>query len=153
MAYELLTGSPPFQGAPMSVMYGHLQEQPPSVRDRNPLLPSTVDVVLNRSLAKKPEQRFPSIAEFAHTFEDAFQGLDEATILRALPPSPATPPQTPDTATPAGDIRATLAISAEEASRGTVRTLTLANGRTVTVQIPPGAHSGQVLILIGQGHT
>ncbi|MDQ2904764.1 MAG: protein kinase [Chloroflexota bacterium] len=153
MAYELLTDSPPFQGAPMNVMYAHLQEHPPSVRDRNPLLPSTVDEVLNRALAKKPEERFPSIAEFAQAFEDAFQSLDEATALRMLPLSPATPPQVPGTPTPARDIWTTLAISAEEASSGTVRALTLANGRTISIQIPPDAHSGQVLILIGQGHT
>jgi len=113
MTYELLTGSPPFQGAPMSMMYAHLQEPPRPPRDFNPLLPPTVDSVLLRALAKKPEERFPSVAAFAQALQTAFQGVDEGTMLRILRPSPATP-QTPGGQN-TGDIRATLAISADEA--------------------------------------
>jgi serine/threonine protein kinase len=149
MTYELLTGSPPFQGAPMSMMYAHLQEPPRPPRDFNPLLPPTVDSVLLRALAKKPEERFPSVAAFAQALQTAFQGVDEGTMLRILRPSPATP-QTPGGQN-TGDIRATLAISADEARRGTSRILTLPGGRQVSVQIPPGAQSGQVLTLLGQG--
>ena len=149
MAYELLSGSPPFQGTPMSVMFAQVHQQPASICACNPLLPAAVEPVLQRALAKRPEERFPSIAAFAREFHHAFQGINEATTLRVLSQSTAT--STPGASTPPGDIRATLAISAEEARNGTVRTLTLANGRTVSVQIPPGSQPDQVLILIGQG--
>jgi serine/threonine protein kinase len=87
MAYELLTGSPPFQGSPMSVMFAHVHTQPEPARNRNPLLPPVVDLILQRALAKKPEERFPSIATFAQVFQQAFQDVPEESTLRLLRPS------------------------------------------------------------------
>ncbi|HEU5227331.1 MAG TPA: DnaJ C-terminal domain-containing protein [Ktedonobacteraceae bacterium] len=49
------------------------------------------------------------------------------------------------------DLRATLALSQEEARNGTTRTLTLAGGRFVTVTIPAGAYEGQEIRLENQG--
>src|SRR5690242_12286349 len=51
------------------------------------------------------------------------------------------------------DLRATLALSQEEAHNGTTRTLTLAGGRFVTVTIPAGAYEGQEIRLENQGQT
>jgi serine/threonine protein kinase/photosystem II stability/assembly factor-like uncharacterized protein len=149
MAYELLTGKPPFQGNPMSMMYAHLQEIPKPPGALNPLLPEAVNSVLLRALAKKPEDRFPTIISFAQAFDAAFQDVDEGTALRILQPSPPTP-QTPGAQNTA-DRRATLAISADEARSGTSRVLTLPGGRTITVQIPPGSQPGQVITLTGLG--
>ncbi len=50
-----------------------------------------------------------------------------------------------------GDIRATLALSQEEARSGTSRTLNLPGGRQVVVPIPAGAYDGQELHMAGQG--
>jgi serine/threonine protein kinase len=84
MAYELLTDGPPFQGPLMNVMFAHIQEQPEPAHKRNPLLPTAVDQVLQRALAKKPEERFPSIATFAHVFQQAFQDIPEERMLRSI---------------------------------------------------------------------
>lgn len=51
------------------------------------------------------------------------------------------------------DLRATLAISREEAHAGTTRTLTLPGGRQVTVIVPPGVQSGETLRIQVQGLT
>jgi serine/threonine protein kinase len=151
MAYELLTGSPPFSGPPMNVMFAHLQEQPKPVRDGNPILPMAVDLVLQRAFAKKPEARFPSVSAFAQAFQEAFRSMPEESVLRILSSSPFIPTPRLSGTSSVGDITATLTISLQEAQNGTIRTLNLTNGRTVRVQIPPGAQSGQVLTLIGQG--
>ncbi|GHO96318.1 hypothetical protein KSF_063660 [Reticulibacter mediterranei] len=140
MAYELLTGKPPFLGTPMQVMFAHMQAQPVAVRKSNPLLPSTVDEVLQRALAKKPEQRYPSVAAFAQAFQEAFQAVDRTTVMRMLPPPPP----------PGENEYTTLAISTWEARNGGIRVLTLLNGHIINVQIPPGAISGQVLTLPSQ---
>jgi DnaJ C terminal domain len=50
-----------------------------------------------------------------------------------------------------GDIRATLAVSWDEAQFGTTRTLNLPGGRQINVTLPAGLHDGQVLRLEGQG--
>jgi serine/threonine protein kinase len=75
MAYQLLTGTMPFQGNLHSVMYQHLQEHPLPPSSLNPNLSAAIDAVLLRALAKKPEDRFPSIREFAHALEQASRDI------------------------------------------------------------------------------
>jgi len=50
-------------------------------------------------------------------------------------------------------LYATVAIGVEEARNGTQRTLTLPDGKRVTVVIPPGVPEGYLLYLDGQGNT
>ncbi|HVI00700.1 MAG TPA: protein kinase [Enhygromyxa sp.] len=62
VAYELLTGAPPFQGASAAeVVQCHLHEQvkPPSAKLAS--LPAVLDEVLLTCLAKEPERRFPNM--------------------------------------------------------------------------------------------
>jgi len=136
MAYELLTGRTPFQGGLSQVMYQHFNTPPTPPSIFNPRIPGEIDAVLLRALAKKPDERFPSISAFARAFQEATQHAPAAST-----PAPWTGP----------DIRATLAISTAEARVGTSRTLTLPGGRRVTVPVPAGAYDGQVIRLEGQG--
>src|SRR5579883_924709 len=73
MAYELLTGRPPFTGSMEQLMYQHFAVQAPPPSKFNPRLPDALDAVLLRSLAKKPEERFPLVADFASAFAEAAQ--------------------------------------------------------------------------------
>ena len=73
MAYELLTGRPPFRGTLEQLMYQHLQEQPERPGKLNPQIPAALDAVMWRALAKQPEARYPSISAFARAFQDALQ--------------------------------------------------------------------------------
>lgn len=50
------------------------------------------------------------------------------------------------------DLRATLALSQEEASNGTTRLLNLPGGRQLPVSVPAGIREGQVIRLAGQGY-
>lgn len=50
-----------------------------------------------------------------------------------------------------GDIRATLAVSQEEARFGGSRVINLPGGRTATVVVPAGTRDGEELRLTGQG--
>ncbi len=141
MAYELLTGRPPFQGALMQVIYQHAQVHPISPSTFNPGLPPDVDAVILHALAKKPEERFPSISEFSQAFRTALQYTDASAIVS----------QDTGRTLNSIDMRATLAISDLEALRGTTRTLTLPGGRRVNISVPPGAYDGQIIRLEGQG--
>lgn len=73
MAYQLLTGSPPFKGNMQQVMYQHLHVVPKPPGTLNPLIPSAVDNVLLQALAKRPEERFASIALFVDMLASAWQ--------------------------------------------------------------------------------
>jgi len=75
-AFEMLCGEPPFrrdQG--VSVMYAHLSQPPPSVRERRPELPAAIDEVLSKALAKSPEDRYPTCQDFATALSTTL-GLD-----------------------------------------------------------------------------
>jgi Protein kinase domain/Domain of unknown function (DUF4328) len=59
--YECLTGQPPFPGGSgEAVLLAHLEAAPPRVTALRPDLPPTIDQVVNRALAKSPEDRFPA---------------------------------------------------------------------------------------------
>jgi tetratricopeptide (TPR) repeat protein len=66
VAYEWLTGVRPFDGDDVRAVAGQqLQTLPPSLRTLVPILPAAVDEVVLAALAKKPEERYPGISEFA----------------------------------------------------------------------------------------
>jgi serine/threonine protein kinase len=57
VAYELLTGVPPFlRDDAAAMIYAHLWEPPPLATAQQPLLPSAVDSVLSRAMSKNPER-------------------------------------------------------------------------------------------------
>ena len=61
LLYELLTGEVPFPGdSQVTVAMRHLHDPVPSARDRRPDVPSGVDALIRRAMAKRPEERFPS---------------------------------------------------------------------------------------------
>jgi serine/threonine protein kinase len=93
VAYQLLTGWVPFQrDQGMAVLLAHLSEPPPSLVARRPGLPAAADRVLARALAKVPEKRYPTCAEFADALREAL-GL---TSYASFGPAPdrAAPPAT-----------------------------------------------------------
>ena len=72
VAYELLTGVPPFlRDDAAAMVYAHLCEPPPLATARQPSLPSAVDSVLARAMSKDPEQRFLTCQEFAESLRAA----------------------------------------------------------------------------------
>ncbi len=88
VAYEWLTGVRPFDGDDERIVAGQqLQTLPPSLRDFVPTLPAAVDEVIRASLAKKPEERYPRIGEFARALSlAADSGVDEEFDLVPVPP-------------------------------------------------------------------
>jgi serine/threonine-protein kinase len=64
LAYEMLTGKPPFQGAnSMAMMYAHVHHPPPPLEIARPDCPETLRSAVMRMLAKEPEQRWPSVED------------------------------------------------------------------------------------------
>ena len=74
VTYEWLCGKRPFEGNQWTLINQHLSTPPPSLRAQYPELPIAVEQVVLKALAKKPEDRFPSVQAFADALERASQG-------------------------------------------------------------------------------
>jgi len=70
--YQLLTGYRPFSGTASAVMHQILNETPAEPSSLNPLLNKKFDAVIQRALAKRPDDRFASARSFYHSLEDAY---------------------------------------------------------------------------------
>jgi len=152
MAYELLTGRPPFQGGLGQMMYQHMHTKPQPPSTYSPNIPAELDEVLLLALEKEPEKRFLSIAAFAKGFQQAIQTMESPTLLATRDSARlAAVPNSSSSKSKFSDVYATLAISEDEARHGTTRTLTLSNGQRISVSIPAGTHEGQVLQLDDEG--
>jgi eukaryotic-like serine/threonine-protein kinase len=71
-AFELLVGERPFTAEHFAAQARqHVEEPPPLASRRNPALPPSLDPVLTRGMAKRPEERFGSAGELAAAIEQA----------------------------------------------------------------------------------
>jgi serine/threonine-protein kinase len=74
VAWELLTGRRPFAAdSPTAEASAHVSAPVPAISDRNPSLPTHLDPVFARALAKDPDERYGSSAEFVGELRDAFE--------------------------------------------------------------------------------
>lgn len=80
-AYEMLTGRRPFEaGTTEALLQRHIQDPPPRPRELHPGIPGPVEEVLLRGLAKAPEERFPTIREFAAALAGAVERVRGVTL-------------------------------------------------------------------------
>ena len=107
--YEVLTGKLPFNAkTPMEYIQKHVMEPPIPLAERVPgkSFPAGLGEVIARALAKKPEERYQTAAEFAHALAPYGEPGSERA-LPILPSSPqATPPTPPVSSPTANTIRA-----------------------------------------------
>ena len=72
-AFELLTGTPPFQrDEAMAVMYAQLSEPAPPLSSRRRDLGYAADAVFAKALAKAPADRYGTCREFSEALREAF---------------------------------------------------------------------------------
>ncbi len=83
--YEMVAGRIPFEGdTSWTLIFKHINEPPPSIAGIQP----AVQKVINRALAKKPEDRYQTARALAADYMDAIGMLAEANTLRmSLPAS------------------------------------------------------------------
>jgi serine/threonine protein kinase len=71
VAYEMITGRPPFSGGSMmAIMYGHFNDPPPDISVLRPDCPPELRNTVMRMLEKEPGKRWPSM-------EDAVDSMGE----------------------------------------------------------------------------
>ena len=101
VGYRMLTGKLPYTAeSPPEVMYKHLHETPIPLHQINPNLPSAVDEVFQRALAKEPQNRFPIVTNFSNALKLALTTHPSVSLAdmqqpTQAPPQPAPEPQLP----------------------------------------------------------
>jgi serine/threonine-protein kinase len=85
VAFEMLAGTVPFKRElPIAVLYAHLSTMPPLLSSVRQDLPPAAGDVLVKAMAKSPDERYRSCADFADALRDAL-GLDPYDPSRAAP--------------------------------------------------------------------
>src|SRR5579872_3655423 len=114
--YEMLTGQPPFNppssgsgDTDFAVKMAHVQQLPPSMRQRNPALSPELDAAVMRCLAKNPAERYRTCREV----RDALSAAMVARGSTPLPVAPMQPPVTVPSMTPAHPTHAAAAMDAQ----------------------------------------
>lgn len=85
--YELVTGRKPFTAdTPLAVLYKQMNDPLPRPKEIVPGLPGSVEKVIFKALAKKPEDRYPDMAAFAQALERLELGREEGPTRRTSRP-------------------------------------------------------------------
>jgi serine/threonine-protein kinase len=85
VVYEMLTGEPPLRGAnARATMAKHVTEQPQPVRALRPEVPAAAERALARALAKNPDERYASVAEFVAALQSTAQVAPSPAATRSV---------------------------------------------------------------------
>jgi serine/threonine-protein kinase len=80
MLFQMLTGTLPFNADhPMGIIMQHINDAPPKVTDIDPNLPPAINGIIQRAMAKDPEDRYQSAAAMASEFARAADVRADAT--------------------------------------------------------------------------
>ena len=149
MGFELLTGRLPFTGTLREILRAHLEDPPPSLIALRGDIPQSVEALVHRMMAKKPEERYASLREA----QRAFAGLvsDEGKASQVLAGMSQVAARAKAKAT------APAATGLDPSSAPTTR-VSAADGRTMTtaaepaparVLAPAAARSSRIVALGG----
>jgi len=86
LGYHMLTGRPPFEGHnPHSVIASHVADEPERIRRLNPSVPRLMADMVERCLAKDPQDRYQSAGELGYE-------MQQVTFASDVEPIEITPP-------------------------------------------------------------
>jgi len=91
VVYEWLTGDRPFHGSFAEVASQHLLAPPTQLSKKIPAITLAIEEVVQRAIAKDPQQRFLHVEAFANAFEQACQAATPQLPFVAKPPLPLSP--------------------------------------------------------------
>jgi serine/threonine-protein kinase len=92
LAYEILTGQPPFVGrAPQALLAAHITETPELVGNRRPNIPPALGALVMRCLEKRAADRPQSAAEIVHALDDVTTSSGGTAPAKAPEAAVATP--------------------------------------------------------------
>ncbi len=85
MLYRMLSGRRPYDGSAQAVLLQHLRDNPPAPSRLAPGLPTAVDAVIARAMAKRPEERYPAASLVVQDLQAALGEVTAAGMV--FPPA------------------------------------------------------------------
>jgi YVTN family beta-propeller protein len=83
--FECLTGTVPFRGdSELAVLWAHVHDPPPRIRDHRPDLAAALDDAIGRALAKAPGDRYPSCAAMVTAAQAALTAVTPAGLRHRI---------------------------------------------------------------------
>ncbi len=83
--FELLSGQTPYEGTILEIVGQHVHAEIPLVTCEGTEIPSSIQAVVRRALAKDPDSRTASAEAFARELEEAVSGLDQSIESIVIP--------------------------------------------------------------------
>lgn len=81
--YEMLAGAQPYQATtPMAVVVKHITDPIPHILDWNPSLPSGIEAIIEKAMAKNPDHRFATAGEMAIALDALADGYTAEDALK-----------------------------------------------------------------------
>jgi eukaryotic-like serine/threonine-protein kinase len=134
--YEMVTGRPPFSGeSPVAIAYKHVQEQPPPPRHLNTNVPTDLEAIILKLLAKNPQARYSSADDLRADLRRFREGQPVVAVAGAA----------------AGGVAAagaTQAMAATQAVRGVDHTRAVPAGDYAPAYAEPRRSGAFLVVLI-----
>jgi len=84
--YEMVTGRPPFHGdEPVKVIFSHINDLPAMPRNLAPEIPTALEQIILRLLAKDPDQRYQSAGELSQALKSVKEGAEARPAPAGVP--------------------------------------------------------------------
>jgi eukaryotic-like serine/threonine-protein kinase len=133
--YEMLTTEVPFPGENfVAVAMRHINEEPPSIRDKRPDVSPRFEAAVQRAMAKRPEDRFQTMADFCRELEANLAEAQGATVVAPAQPRRARAPRRQG----ANPWPIVLALLTLIAIGGVIAYLVMRNHNNNATNSPPG---------------
>ena len=133
--YEMLTTEVPFPGENfVAVAMRHINEEPPSIRDKRPDVSPRFEAAVQRAMAKRPEDRFQTMADFCRELEANLAEAQGATVVAPAQPRRARAPRRQG----ANPWPIVLALLTLIAIGGVIAYLVMRNHNNNATNLPPG---------------
>ena len=86
VVFESLTGGTPFRReTEVAVLWAHMRDDPPSLTELRPDLPSELDGVIAKAMAKNPEERYSTCRALIADLRQPLTGVSSARTQAATP--------------------------------------------------------------------
>ena len=103
--YESLTGSVPYpRESDVAVLFAHVQDHVPRITDLRPDLPSAIDEIAARAMAKRPEHRYGSAGDLSRDLTEAVGAYRSHDRPSRIVTEPTVPPREPSGYGAASDV-------------------------------------------------